>query len=309
MKFSPQAQTLLIRSLIFCCVFATSYNTAIFYPDPTWGYIAAADRVLIQDFSIIFNYAKDFWKGNNLIPYTESGVMAFMERWTGQAQTLAMPFAYSPTMLLFLLPFVWLQSAWAYFLWTIIPVTFLICNTKYNRELILLAAGIINFTTIASIILGQTVLWTMVAYLVILVWLLNSQKKQPFLKLCLMGIIAFLLTAKPPLAILIFALLFWARKWKVLAIALTLVLVEIIVMTHYLGFTWITDYIHLVARYNPDLASPFFASSLCPETMSNLSLVLHSWLNLSWSNSACFSNLFWLCGTSLTVCGGLIFYR
>jgi hypothetical protein len=299
------ARILLVRFLVTSAVMTSAVLSALTLNGSPWGFVQLDSSRVIQDFASILNYSKDFWEGHNSMPYTEEGHLGFMRRWTGEDQNQAMLCGYSPTMFVTLYPLTWLHSMISYFIWVLTPFALLLCLAKKQRDLQLLLISALTATTLGTVALGQTSPWMLLAALAVLNFLTSStSKKESFSGIIAVSLVVFLTTAKPPAALSLIFLLLLDKRWKILTIVGLLVLTEISLFTLYLGPSWISDYIHLLLNYSKDIAPSSLASTLHPETMSNMQLMLHYIFGFAWSLAGKISNFIWISGSLLVVFWG-----
>lgn len=114
------------------------------------------------------------------------------------------------------------------------------------------------------------------------------------------GLLLFLTTAKPPLALTLGVGLLWNRQVKPVLVAAALVALEVALVSSWLGWRWIVDYANVLVHFNSETAPEVFRPFLGPVGMSNARhLLVTSW---GWSDRA--ASAASLAGWAAAIAGG-----
>jgi hypothetical protein len=231
-----------------------------------------SERIL--DFASHRAFACAAWSGESMnggasSVYSLDAHLRATEGWTHHARQIALPFAYSPTMLWILRPACLVSARVAFAVWALsgFLATALVAS-RYRLPW----TAILPLATPAALYtqaLGQTAILTTVA----LLWLMMQDRKTavpPWRA----GTVLWLLTAKPPLAITAACALLARRRWRPALVAGGLTAASTLAVVPFLGPGWVHDYVGMLGRYDRETLPPAFAWSIVPETMSNLRAAL-----------------------------------
>jgi len=256
-------------------------------------------RLTIVDFASHFNFVKNAWHGHTTV---NSGASIFSlenqlnetSAWVNGKLHLALPFAYSPTMLWILAPLVLFSGYFAFCLFNIaglLAVWWLTHPSRCRHGVGLLAFfSPLSQTCFA---LGQTALLTGAGLLLIAEKTQLKNRTVGWRIPIITGAILWALTAKPPLALTAVAVLLGLREWRPLLVALLLTLFSTLAITPVLGTNWTYDYMQLIDSYDLVNADPAYAWSLVPSHMANLRGVLSVDFGLPDDISSRISNVAW----------------
>jgi hypothetical protein len=235
----------------------------------------------VQDFASHLRFTRAVWNGlTREAPgsiYTPAAHLQFMQTWTGKPRQVidrALPFGYSPTMLLVLGPLCPLPEVWAYSIWTGLGLTAVWWMTSPGRPLMLVALlCFLSPLCLDCLALGQTAILSTAA-LLFLATSNNGGAGRPWKDEWVSALVLWLLTAKPPLAVTAGAGLLACRRWRPVILAGGLTLLSTLALVPLLGGGWAGDYWKLITGYDVEHADPAFAWSLVPSYMSNLRGIL-----------------------------------
>jgi hypothetical protein len=231
----------------------------------------------IQDFAGNLTFAKAFWAGE--AGYDVQSHLDATGRWRGGPVSRAMPFNYSPTMLLVLGPFCLLSNAWSFALWSFLSLA-LIWGMTRPPWAMWLTAGVFAPAGFACLAVGQTTFLTAAAMLFLMERDVASgsceQGTENGRRQWSEAVVLWLLTAKPPVALTAGFGLIATRRWRPVVLASGLTLLSAALLTPRLGSHWVLDYVRLMAQSNVQTGDPAFVWSLAPETMSNLRGLLYT---------------------------------
>ncbi|MFO0927475.1 MAG: glycosyltransferase 87 family protein [Gemmataceae bacterium] len=235
--------------------------------------------------------------------YTAAAHESVLQSWTGHANTPALPFAYSPTMLWLLLPLMPLPVPWAYAVWTAASLAAWVwAAQRAQLSLLPSLAALLSPLALWAVALGQTALLTLAG----LVFLATSEPRSRR-GVWSAGLVLWALTAKPPLAVTAAAALLASGQTGVVLRAGLLTLVSTVAAWPWLGPNWVSDYVYLVTHYTVDQADPAFAWILQPAYMSNLRATLVLYLGTADATAARVSTLAW--AASLLALVGMAVWR
>src|SRR5262245_44750559 len=180
------------------------------------NYEPATHQLFIHDFAQAFEMARAVVSGAIDEPYAVRGQLAFMELSAGRRMDVVMPYVYSPTSWLILAPLFPFSTPVAYALWALLPALALVCTGWWlaaagwgERDpfaLVLILIALISGSYQGVVRMGQTPL--------VLGWItfaLISAASRSGTDL-LVGLLLFLSTAKPPLALVMGVGLLWNRQ-------------------------------------------------------------------------------------------------
>src|SRR5262249_49713613 len=167
-----------------------------------------AGGLRVQDFASHLRFTRAVWSGlareGHGSVYTPAAHLHFMRDWSGQPGEVAnraLPFGYSPTMLLVLGPLCWLPEVWAYVAWTGLSLAAIWWMLSPGRRCALVAPlCFLSPPCRDCLALGQTALLTTAGVL----FLATRSVKEPpndWRGDLAEAMVLWLLTAKPPLAV------------------------------------------------------------------------------------------------------------
>ena len=274
--------------------------------EPNFGIQLGHDgAVTIRDFAAHVTYAQAFWSAG--ADYSVVDHLGITDRWAGQPVGRALPFGYSPTMLWLLGPLCVLPTVWAYFAWSGISAIAVWWMTRRERSLCLIGALVLlSPLGIVCLALGQTALLSAAA----LMWLMLRQfpasdrasaAETWSWSLATDVALLWLLTAKPPLALVAGAALLAARRWRTVSVAVAVTALTTLALTPLLGADWWVHYLNMMTNYDRDTADTAFAWSLRPDHMSNLRSIFGWTATISDSLACRMSSIVWLTAMAVTV--------
>ncbi len=250
------------------------------------NYDALHRRLSLQDFAYNYGVTKATALGTIPTPYTEQGQLEFMRQWTGREFGLALGYGYSPTLWLLFAPLLPLPAPAAYVVWSLVPALCVLaaaarCLARDGEHgvfpslLLLILLGSASYQ--GEVELGKTV----VVLGIIAFGLIASSRRRG--NDATAGLLLFLLTATPPLAVAMGAGLLADRRPRAVLVALGVVGVEVACVAAWLGPDWIADYVRLLTHYTSDAAPESFRPFLRPDGMSN---VRHLLVSEGWADHA-----------------------
>lgn len=187
----------------------------------------------------------------------------------------AMPFAYSPTMLCLLAPFMLLPYNTAYCFFNVLGLLTVWWMTHPFR--CRYGVGLLSFFSpiaLGCFVLGQTALISG-ACLLFIAEKTNDENRVAGWNYSLpVGTALWMLTAKPPLAVTALAILLGLRRWRPLLVAGILTVLSTIMISPFLGPGWLSDYLQLISSYDLANISSVYSWSIRPDTMANLRAIL-----------------------------------
>src|SRR5262245_7709273 len=245
--------------------------------DPFGVYFVDGHPAGTMDFAAIRAFARAAWSGaltrDTTSAYTLAAYQRATELWLGMPDAFAQPCGYSPTMLWVMGPFSALPGRLAFLVWSSIGVavtTWMIIRTRAPWPALL---ALLTPLTLYTVALGQTALLTTAALFYLMTVGPGAADRQTDAK---QGVVLWLLTAKPPLAVAAGAALLALRRWRVLLVALGLTAIGTIAVTPWLGSGWVRDYVGILTSYDRSRMPDAFGWAIVPEAMSNLRAALHS---------------------------------
>jgi len=266
-----------------------------------WRFGVSADQaeVKIHDFASHLTFAKTFWRGDG--GYGVEDHLRVTERLAGRRLPYALPFGYSPTMLLVLGPLCPLPTGLGYFAWTLLGLGAVLWTARRYPTL---AVPMVFISPVALGCwgLGQTAALTTAAFLYLMHWDATSEPgRVARRKGVLVAVVVCLLTAKPPLAIVAVTALLAGRRLAIVAGALALTVAATALLLPLLGKTSLVEYLSLARHYDLQTAAPAFAWSLRPDSMANLRALLHVTFGVGDAGAARLSSVLWLLASASIV--------
>ena len=234
----------------------------------------AAGDLHVQDFAFHFNYARRAVGRPGVSPYSVEEQRSFIRAWLGSRIGSALCFAYSPTVVLLFSPLFALSTPWAWLAWNIgsawLAAWAVRRGAGADRRLLTLGrVALINPNALYCLALGQTALFTtglLIAMLLV--------SRRGWVASTMVATCVFLLTMKPPLAVVAGAALLAAGRWSSLATATAGTLLVLAAAVGWWGTGLIGDYVTLISHYTLVQADPVFRAGFVPGLMSNLRNVL-----------------------------------
>jgi hypothetical protein len=247
----------------------------------------------VQDFAFVFNYGRRAVGRPGVSPYSVGEHQRFIRAWLGPRVGSALCFAYSPTLILLFAPLFMLSTPWAWLAWNLGSAWLAAWAVRRaagtDRALLGVGrAGLISPNTLYGLALGQTALFT-TGVLAALLLCARSGRTGRAAAWC--AVCAFVLTMKPPLAVVAGAALLAAGYWWSLAGAIAGAVAVLAAAVGWWGPDVVGDYLTLLGRYNLVEVAPVFRAGLVPGLMSNLRNVL---LHLGPLDDAGASGISWL---------------
>ena len=231
----------------------------------------------LMDFAAIRAFTRAAWSGvlarESTSIYTPAAYQRATELWLGRPVDVAQPSGYSPTMLWVMAPFCALPGRLAFFAWSIagiLATAWMMLRARVSWPALLV---FLMPLTVFAVALGQTALLGVPA----LFYLMTAEREEQggWEVAGKLGAVLWLLTAKPPLAIVAGTALLARGRWRVLVVAVALTVVGTVVLTPWLGHAWIGDYITILGSYDRTRMPASSAWALAPGLMSNLRATLH----------------------------------
>jgi len=247
----------------------------------------------LQDFAAHRGFACAVWSGDaarsgGTSAYTLAAHLDATARWAGMAALIALPFGYSPTMVWLLGPFCAIPLRPAFVMWVVVGLVATIAAVIRSRAHWWTLVVLLNPVVVYSIILGQTAILSTAAF-VFLIAVDATVGGSTWGT----GIVVWLLTAKPPLAVTGAAVLVVRRRWRALAIAVALTIVSTAVVAPWLGAGWVHDYVTMLHGYDRVHLPAEFSWSIVPESMSNLRAALSADLGVRDDVAVGLANIAW----------------
>jgi hypothetical protein len=214
-------------------------------------------------------WSRDATRAGATSVYSLEAHLRATEAWTHHLRQVALPFAYSPTMLWILRPACLVSGRVAFAAWAV--AGFLATAAVASRARLPWTA-MLPLATPAALYtqaLGQTAILTTAA----LLWLM-AQDRERSVPPWRAGTVLWLLTAKPPLAITAACALVARRRWRPALVGAGLTTASTLAVLPFLGAGWVHDYLAMLGRYDTLHLPAAFAWSIVPATMSNLRAAL-----------------------------------
>lgn len=228
----------------------------------------------VQDFAYIFNYARRAVETPGVSPYSVEQHRAFLTAWMGPHVASALCFAYSPLVVLLLVPLFPLPTTWAWLVWNLLGAWAAAWGLRRlaGADGTLLSIGrlvLISPTAFHCLALGQTALLATGGLTAILA-LGRSDSGFSSPATWVTAACLLVLAAKPPLAVVAAVALLAADRWRPVVVATGAALVVLAGAILWWSVALVPDYLALVGRYNVVDANPLFRAGYTPGFMSNL---------------------------------------
>jgi len=253
-----------------------------------FGVTVAGGELKIHDFASHLTFAKTFWRGEG--GYAVEDHLRVTERLAGRRLPYALPFGYSPTMLLVLGPLCPLPTGLGYLAWTLLGLGAVLWTARRYPS-VAVPMVFISPVALGCWGLGQTAALTTAAFLYLMHWDATSDARRNSVRVVA---VVCLLTAKPPLAIVAVTALLASRRLAIVVVALALSLVATALLLPFLGKTSLVAYLSLATHYDLQTAAPAFAWSLRPDSMANLRALLHVTFGVGDAGASRLSSVLWL---------------
>lgn len=284
--------------------FIISYNIikATWGAGPNFGlfFNSFENKITIIDFASHLNFTRDFWQ--IFITKTNIHSVYSVENHLNATGSLgwinpdhALPFGYSPTMLIILGPLTLFSNLAGYYLITFLSLISMWWQTKPAR--CRFGLGLLSLCSplaFSCFSLGQTAILTAAGLLLISERSPDNLSSIGVKQSILPGIVLWSLTAKPPLALTAGCILIGLRAWHPLLIGIILTIISTICIAPLLGPVWVADYLNLIQEYNRVDADPVFSWSLWPSHMANLRGILSADFGISDNLASSISSYVWL---------------
>lgn len=239
--------------------------------------VSPSGHVTIRDLPAHLTFARTFWTTG--IDYRVASHLRATDKWAGRPVDRALPFGYSPTMLLVLGPFCLLPSPWGYVTWSLLTAAAAWWLTRRGRSLLWVTPLVLlSPLGLACFLLGQTAFLAAAA----IVWLMiaprqiqgQASRSSGWRRTLSAATLLWLLTAKPPLALAAGTALLAQRRWRPVVGGVALTAATTLALTPLLGWNWPAQYVQMISSYHREAADAAFAWSLRPDHMSNLRSLL-----------------------------------
>ena len=210
---------------------------------------SSSRELTIVDFPSHLNFVKKAWLGETTVKsgssiYSLENHLKVTSDRAGIKLGNALPFGYSPTMLLMIAPLVCFPHFIALHLFNMAGLFGVWWTTHPGR--CRLGVGLLAFFSPlahACFSLGQTALLTGAGLLFIAEKSREGRRKGGWSIPVLTGAALWALTAKPPLALTAGAVLVGLRQWRPLIVAAILSVCTTLAVTPLLGLNWAGDYL------------------------------------------------------------------
>jgi hypothetical protein len=244
------------------------------------------------------------WAGGERSLYTPEAHLEMTSAWVGRPMSRALPFGYSPTMIWVLAPFALWPDPWAYLLWTLAGFS-LLAWMLWPREGWPVVAGLVFVSPLATwaFLNGQTSPFSNAALLLLALPERAPDERGWRWRVLIDAVVLWLLTARPPVAVMAGGALLAVGRWRAVALALVLTAAGTAAAHPLLGPGWAADYVTLARTYNSEEADPAFAWCLQPTYLSNLRAALWE-LGVSDAQACRLSGTAWLGAMGALVVAG-----
>jgi hypothetical protein len=278
------------------------------FRETNFGIAVDNGTLVVRDMAAHLTFVREFWLGR--ADYSVDRHVHITNHWAGQNVDRALPFGYSPTMLVLLAPLSVLPTVWGFAIWTMISGTAVWWLSGRGRTVFLLGVLVLlSPLSLVCLALGQTSLVSAAGLVFLMLrhhqWAAAGDGDRWSWRLAPDVVVLWALTAKPPLALVAGVALLAGRRWKTVAAALALTVATTLLLTPKLGAEWIGQYLHLLSHYDRETADAAFAWSLRPDHMTNLRALLWS-SGIVGDHAACqFSTAAWLVAMTGVVAAGI----
>ena len=247
----------------------------------------------LMDFASHRAFACAAWSGASLRDgassiYSLAAHLRATEDWTHRPGHIALPFGYSPTMLLVFAPTCIVSERIAFVAWScagLLAIVAVARMTNLHWTALLPLATPLAIYTLA---LGQTAVLGTAG----LLWLMMRDRTGR--TSAGTTIVLWLLSSKPPLAVTAAVGLAARRRWRPIVLAVVLTTLSTVALIPWLGAGWIHDYAAILGQYDRVHLPEAFAWSIVPRTMSNLRAALTADLGVRDDVAVVVSNVLWL---------------
>ncbi len=268
----------LVCGLLFV---ATLFVSIHFPPAYRPGGEAFDAPVRVNDFAFMFNYSRYFIFQKCASVYSAEAHLFFMRDWMGAGTDWAMSFGWSPTVVLLMLPLMWLPTSWAWLVWT--GISFIaqwvgLALWNNNRDGGLRLAWLCTFSLLAYyvVIQGQSAFFC-VAMLMVCARSFKYGKAGEIAAVLAL----FALTFKPALALAAGVAFAVSGRARVAFASAFMGACVVAAATLWSGIGWIADYMALMKQYNLLDCMPELRAGYAPQLMTNLRSVFYvfGWLD------------------------------
>jgi hypothetical protein len=238
----------------------------------------------VQDFAYILNYARRAAMRPGVSPYSVEEHRRFLRAWMGPHVGSALCFAYSPTAILVLAPLFPLPTAVAWLVWNAAGAWLAAWSVRRlaadDRTALLLGRlGLVSLNAFFCLALGQTALLTTGLIGAMALCAMDASSRAAWTSAACL----FVLTMKPPLAVVAGAALLAAGHRQPVVVAGTAAVAVLAAAIGWWGASSVADYVRLVRTYDLVQADPLFRAGYVPGLMSNARNAL---LQLGWLDDA-----------------------
>jgi hypothetical protein len=286
-----------IRRWIFCFVAVVAVSSLWIMPK-FWSatrpasvpygvvFIPGTDNFGTQDFAYNLNYLRQIWRKTVDHPYRLPDQEQMVKAWYPRI-SFGLLHAYSPVALVMALPLLMMKVEWAYFFCTFLNAALLVLLTwfyllprmKNSVQACAVLASFLGYVLFDVFLMGQTSIVTTSLLAAGFVLLENRSKRAGrSLLFCdlVLGIILFILAAKPSVAMILIAMLIGEGIWRSLILAgAGLALTWMLLANHYGGYwTGLQDYLWLINHYCQADMTPFMRPGLTPAISTNFTSYL-----------------------------------
>jgi hypothetical protein len=175
-------------------------------------------------------WAGDALRGRTSV-YTLGAHVDATERWTGVPTRIALPFGYSPTMLWVLGPLCLVPARAAFAAWSLAGVLAIAAAAARARLAWYALLALVSPLAVYALALGQTAILSTAGLVFLMAVDRDDRRPSPWAS----GVVLWLATAKPPVAITAAAVLLVRRRWRPLAVAGLLTVASTIAVLPWLG--------------------------------------------------------------------------
>ncbi len=310
---APKLHVVATRThLVATLVLATAVALIVVLPalrsPAPFGVGRTGDGVYILDFASHFNFARDFWAGErpqDVSAYSVANHLRITDEWAGAPMERALPFGYSPTMLLLLAPLVLFSHAAALAILNAMGVMAAWWQTRPKR--FRAGYGLLAFFTplgMACFLLGQTAILTGAGLLYLFERSRSCSGRMVSRETILAATVLWALTAKPPLALTAGAVLLGLRQWRPVLLAVVFTGVAAAALQPLMGPGWVDDYLQMLRTYNLVESDPAYAFAFAPHHMANLRGLLNTDFHVADDVASRVSLLVWMAALGVVAVAG-----
>lgn len=257
-------------ALLALLVIQGGWLIALAFQEERFGIQATESTLTIRDFASHWNYARRVFTG--AVDYSVASHLNAARSLAEAPVEHALPFGYSPTMIVLLFPLFLCSAFMAYAIWTIFSVLVAVALVRRDRSWDIAGALLmISPLAFSCLALGQTAVLSAACFAV----LARACQRRDGLKAKGVASAAlWALTAKPPLAIVGAAGLWLSGSRRDVFVSVAAAGGTIALMLPFLGWDSLGNYVEMIAHYDRQSASPVYAWSLAPSHMTNVRSIL-----------------------------------